>query len=105
MCQEANVCRGSAWNENLESLQVEWKRKTISHCNLIPPSNYVPFVVPGLSTNSSTAPSPTSSSSSQNSVLNFGRYIENPVPERSGSTSEELRGNPLHESTETGKKK
>ena len=36
MCQEAGVCRGSAWNENLESLQVHWKRKTISHCNLIP---------------------------------------------------------------------
>ena len=25
---------------------------------------------------------------------------KNPVPERSGSTSEELRGDPLHESTE-----
>ena len=36
MCQEARVCRGSAWNENLESLQADWKRKTISHCNLIP---------------------------------------------------------------------
>ena len=28
---EADVCRGSAWIENLESLQVDWKRKTISH--------------------------------------------------------------------------
>ena len=28
MCQVASVCRGSAWNENLESLQVDWKRKT-----------------------------------------------------------------------------
>ena len=35
MCQVANVCRGSAWNENLESLQVDWKRKTIFHYNLI----------------------------------------------------------------------
>ena len=29
MCQEASVCRGSAWSENLESLQADWKRKTI----------------------------------------------------------------------------
>ena len=36
MCQEAGACRGSAWNKNLESLQVDWKRKTISHCDLIP---------------------------------------------------------------------
>ena len=36
MCQEAGVCRGSAWNENLESLLADWKGKTISHCNLIP---------------------------------------------------------------------
>ena len=36
MCQEAGVCRGSAWHENLESLQADWNRKTISHCNLIP---------------------------------------------------------------------
>ena len=36
MCQEAGDCRGSAWNKNLESLQVDWKRKTISHCDLIP---------------------------------------------------------------------
>ena len=35
MCQEASICRGSAWNEILESLQADWKRKTISHCNLI----------------------------------------------------------------------
>ena len=36
MCQEAGVSRGPAWNENLESLQLDWKCKTISHCNLIP---------------------------------------------------------------------
>ena len=35
------------------------------------------------------------------SVFDVRRYTENPVPERSGSTSEELRGNPLHRSTET----
>ena len=65
-------------------------------------SNYVPFVVPGLSTNSSTSPSPTSStSSSQDSVFDINRYTENPVPERSGSTSEESRGNPLHRPSET----
>ena len=27
MCQVACVCRGSAWNENLESSQADWKRK------------------------------------------------------------------------------
>ena len=60
-------------------------------CNI---SNYVPFLVTGLSTSSSTTPlTPTSSSSSsQDSVLDVNRYTENPLPERSGSTSEELRG-------------
>ena len=69
-------------------------------CNI---SNYVPFVVPGLSaSSSSTTPSPTSpSSSSQDSAFDINRYTETPVEERSGSMSEELRGNPLHESTET----
>ena len=58
-------------------------------CNI---SNYVPFVVPGLSTISFTTPTPTSStSSSQDSVFEVSRYAENPVTERSGSTSEELR--------------
>ena len=32
MCQAAGVCHNSAWNENLESLQVDWKHETISHC-------------------------------------------------------------------------
>ena len=67
--------------------------------------NYVPFVVPGLSTSSSTRPTPTlSSSSSQDSVFDVNRYTEDPVPERRGSTSEELRRDPLHESTETENK-
>ena len=58
-------------------------------------SNYVPFAVPGLSTSSSTTPTPTSStSSSQHSLFDVNRYTENPVPERSGSTSEEVRGKP-----------
>ena len=39
------------------------------------------------------------SSSSQDSVFDVNRYMENPVPERSGSTSGELRGDPLHETT------
>ena len=34
----------------------------------------------------------------------FQRCTENPVPETSGSMSEELRGDPLHESTETENK-
>ena len=59
-------------------------------------STYVPFVVPGLSTSYSSASStPTSpSSSSQDSVFDVNRYTENPVPERSGSTSGELRVRP-----------
>ena len=32
--------------------------------------------------------------------FDVNRYTESPVPERSGSTSEELRGNPLHKPTE-----
>ena len=62
-------------------------------CNV---PNCVPFVVPGLSaSSSSTAPAPTSpSSSSQDSVFDVNRYTENPIPERSGSTIEELRGDP-----------
>ena len=71
-------------------------------CNI---SNYVPFVVLGVSTSSSTKPTPaSSSSSSQDSVFDVGRYTENPVPERSRSTSEELRGNPMHKPTETENK-
>ena len=70
-------------------------------CNM---SNYVPFVGLGLSTRSSTTPTPTSSSSSKDSVFHESRYTENPVPKRSGSTSEELWGNPLHEPTETENK-
>ena len=61
-------------------------------------ANYVPFVVPGSSTSSSTTPP---SSSSQDSVFDVNRYTENPVPNRSGSVSEELRGNPMHRPTET----
>ena len=65
-------------------------------------SNYVPFVVPGLSTSSCTTPTPTSSlDSSQDSVFDVSRHTESPVPERSGSASEELRGNPMHKPTET----
>ena len=68
-------------------------------CNI---SNYVSSVVPGLSTSSSTTPTPSfSTSSSQDSVFNVNRYTENPVPERSGSTSEELREKPLPERAKT----
>ena len=73
------------------------------NCNI---SNYVPivvrglpFVVPGLSTTSSTTPTPSSSSSSQDSEFEVSKYTENPVSERSGSTSEELWRNPLHNPT------
>ena len=67
--------------------------------------NYVLFIVPGLSTSSSTTPTPTSSlSSSQDSAFDVSRYTENPVHERSGSRSEELRGNPMQRSKETENK-
>ena len=63
-------------------------------------SNFVPFVVLGLSaSSSSTAPSPFSPSvSSQDSANDVNRHTGNPVPESSVSTSGELRGDPLHES-------
>ena len=67
-------------------------------CNI---SNYVPFVVPGFST----TPTLTSSFSSQDSVFDVNRYTENPVPERSGSTREERRGDPLHESNRNRQQK
>ena len=60
-----------------------------TNCNR---SNHVPFVVPGLSKSSSKSSTP-----SQNSVTD----TENPTTERSGSTSGELRENPLHRSSET----
>ena len=57
-------------------------------------SNFVPFVVPGLSTSSSspassTTPSPSSSQEST-SANRKNRYLENPVSERSGGTNGEL---------------
>ena len=56
-------------------------------------------------TSSSTTPTPiSSSSSSRDSVFDERRYTENPVPERSGSTSEDLRGNLQHNPTETENK-
>ena len=65
------------------------------NCNI---ANYVPFVVPGLSTSSSTSSSPASStSSSQDTVIS----TENPATERSEIMSEESRGNPSRGSAET----
>ena len=61
------------------------------NCNF---ANYVPFVVPGLSTSSSTSSSPASStSSSQDTVIS----TENPATERSEIMSEGSRGNPSRE--------
>ena len=66
-------------------------------------SNSVPLVVFSLSTSSSMIHTPTSSS--QDFVFDVNRYTENPVPERSGGMSEELRRNPLRKPTETEKQK
>ena len=64
--------------------------------------NYAPIVVPGLSTsffyNTHTY---FFNTFIKDSVFDDRRYAENPVPERSGNMSEELRENPLQTSTET----
>ena len=39
----------------------------------------------------------------QDSVVDVASDTESPVPDRSGGTSEELRGNPMHKTTETEK--
>ena len=60
--------------------------------------NYVPFVVPGLSTSSSTSSSPTSpTSSSQETVT----PTEHPASTRSESMSDEVQGNLSHGPAET----
>ena len=71
------------------------------HCNK---SNNVPFMVPGLSTRSFTTPTHTCSTSASQDSVDVRQYAGNPEPERSGSTSEELRGNPMHKPTETKNK-
>ena len=66
-------------------------------------------MVPGISaSSSSTTPSSASSpSSSQESTsadresVSENRGVASPVSERSGGTNEELREDPLHDSTET----
>ena len=70
------------------------KGKTIN-CNI---ANYIPFIVPGLSTSSSASSSPVSSTSpSQDTVIS----TENPATERSEIMSEESPGNPSRGSAET----
>ena len=81
--------------------QLTKKGKTID-CNI---TNYVPFVVPGLSASSS-SPSSSSTSSPSSSQESTSADRENrdiliPVSKRSRGTDGELQGNPLHESTET----
>ena len=84
------------WKSGQKPLLTQNDQK--NDCNF---SNYAPFVVPSLSARSSTTPTPISStSSSQDSVFDVSRNAENPVPQRSGSMSEELRGNPPQKSTE-----
>ena len=67
------------------------------NCNT---ANYVPFVVLGLSTSSSTSSSPTSpTSSSQETVT----PAEHPASTRSDSTSDQVRGDSSRGPTETEK--
>ena len=74
-------------------------------CNML---HFVPCVAPGLSaSSSSTTPYLHLLLHHLNHrILYFDvrRDAENPVPEKSGRTREELRGNPLHDSTETENK-
>ena len=97
----AKLCEDHGFSYNGTSgqkPQLTKKGKKID-CNM---SNFVRFVVLGLSTSSSTSSSPTSLTSlSQDSVFDVSRHTENPSTERSGSTSEELRENPMHRPTET----
>ena len=58
----------------------------------------------GLEGRSTSGTSSSATSSSQDSVFDIRRCTESPVTERSGSTSEELRGNPMKRSTETENK-
>ena len=87
------LCEDHGYTYHWTSRQLTKKGKRID-CNM---SNYVPCVVQGLSTSSS-APSTTTSStsSSKDSKFDVSRYTENPATEKSGSSSEELRGNPVH---------
>ena len=94
-------------------VSLEKRSKTTSHqkgqqidCNF---SNYLPFVVPEITaSSSSTTPSSASLSSSSQELTSanrdsvpYNRGVETPVSERSGGTTEERRGDPLHESTKT----
>ena len=93
---------GEALRRSWENLPLDQWSKTTSHKNgkriNCKKTNYVLFVVPGLSTSSSTSSSPASStSSSQDTVIG----TENPATERSEIMSEESRGNPSRGSAET----
>ena len=83
------------WTSGQKPQLIKTGRKI--ECNTV---NCVPFVVPGLSTSSSSSYSPTSpTSSSQDTVIT----TEYPATERSESMSESVRGNPSHEPAETEK--
>ena len=70
---------------------------------------YVPFMVPGIPASSSSitpssasSPSASQESTSENSdSVSENRDVEAPVSERNRGVNEELRGDPLHDSTET----
>ena len=105
---------GCCWDRHLFSVDLCKSSLTHQHASLLSQPFFqfrdqkmsrVIFIsqVPGLSTSSSTTPT-SSSSTSQDSVFDVNRYTDNPAPERSGSTSEELQGNPLHKPTETENK-
>ena len=72
------------WTSGRKPHLIKYGRKI--NCNT---ANYVPFVVPGLATSSSTSSSPTSfSSSSQDTVIS----TKSPASTRSESTSEGVQG-------------
>ena len=61
-------------------------------------------MVPGLPTSSSTTPTTTSISASQDCAFDVSKYAENPVHERSGSVTGELLGNRCIKSSEAENK-
>ena len=102
------LCEEHGYTYHCKSAQNPLHIKNVKRIDCNIPNN-VPFVVPGISTSSSsTTPSSASSpSSSQESTsensdsASENRDVEAPVSDRNRGINEEFRGDPLHDSTET----
>ena len=85
----------------------KWQEDWLQHvelCAIRGPWFINEFLYNAHTPTSSSSSSQDPTSSSQDSVFDVSRHTESAVPERSGSTSEELRGNPLHKPTFTENK-